>query len=36
MVKDSEAHKENRNGEAKRPKEQQKGKGKSNARGGRN
>lgn len=33
MVKDSEAHKENRNGKEKRPDEQQKKKGKSNARG---
>ena len=36
MVKDSEAHKVNTNGEGKRPVEQQKKKGKSNARGGRN
>lgn len=36
MVKDSEAHKEKRNNVAKRPPEQQKGKAKSNARGGRN
>jgi len=34
--KDSEAHKEKRNGDAKRPDEQRRGKGKSNARGGRN
>lgn len=33
MVKDSEAHKEKRNGVGKRPDEQKQKKGKSNARG---
>ncbi len=36
MVKDSEAHKEKRNNTPKRPIEQRRGKGRSNARGGRN
>lgn len=36
MVKDSEAHREKRKDTPKMPKEQQRGKAKSNARGGRN